>query len=150
MLAKFSGVDSERTVSIVGLEKKENICVCVHLLNKEAREIRKFHTVVAVIMHVISNMTSNFSSLLTNIKDGEHRSLSSFCVALRTSEFQSSVLYMMFLYKYYQSRMKISEKLSKSCLFLPRLHIGIRDFQAKSGQSRPDRDNGINRFASWL
>ena len=53
MLAKLSGVDSERTVSIVGLEKKENICVCVHLLNKEAREIRKFHTVVAVIMHVI-------------------------------------------------------------------------------------------------
>ena len=46
------------------------------------------------------------------------------------------------LYKYHKNSYEISE-MSKSGFFLSRSHIelvGIRDFQAKQGESRRDRD----------
>ena len=55
-------------------------------------------------------------------------------------QFQSK--YTLFLYKYHKNSYEISE-MSKSGFFLSRSHIelvGIRDFQAKQGESRRDRD----------
>ena len=51
MLAKFCGVQSERTVSKLEKEK-ENFCVAYSI--KRAREIRKFH--VAVLQRRLRNV----------------------------------------------------------------------------------------------
>ena len=48
MLAKFSGLESERTLFTFRKKKGK-----LHLLNKRAREIRKFH--VAAVVYVYSN-----------------------------------------------------------------------------------------------
>ena len=53
MLVKFSGLN--RKGSYLSLEKeKKNFLGCVHLLRKEAREIRKFH--VAVVQRWLKNV----------------------------------------------------------------------------------------------
>ena len=48
MLAKFSGFESERTLSKFRKRKRK-----LYLLHKRAREIRKFH--VAAVVYVYSN-----------------------------------------------------------------------------------------------
>ena len=56
--------------------------------------------------------------------------------------YQFQLQYTLFLYKYHKNSYEISE-MSKSGFFLSRSHIelvGIRDFQAKQGESRRNRD----------
>ena len=48
MLAKFSRVKFERTVSQLRKSKKKKKKCCVHLVYKRTREIRKFHVIVAL------------------------------------------------------------------------------------------------------